>query len=114
MSGLTKESCTACHGGAVAATKDEIKTMAKDIPEWMVFDTDSIDMLERVFTFKNWRQAQAFAEKIGAMAEAEMHHPALLIEWGKVKVTWWTHAVEGLHKNDFICAAKTDEIYNAA
>lgn len=113
MSALTKEKCTACHGGAIAATQEEIIEMAKELPEWNILQGDGIDMIERLFKFKNWKQAQAFAEKVGAMAEEEMHHPAILIEWGKVKVTWWTHAVEGLHKNDFICAAKTDDLYAA-
>ena len=113
MSALQKDKCIPCHGGVSAASKDEIKEMAKEIPEWTIYDTDNIDMIERVFRVKNWKQAQAFVNKIGEMAEAEQHHPALLLEWGKVKVTWWTHAISGLHKNDFICAAKTDEIFNA-
>ena len=114
MSALEKDKCIPCHGGVTALTKDEIKSMAQEIPEWTIYDTDNIDMIERVFKFKNWKQAQAFAVKVGELAESEQHHPALLIEWGKVKVTWWTHAINGLHKNDFICAAKTDEIFNKA
>lgn len=62
MSALTKEKCTACHGGAIGATKDEIKEMAKDLPDWTIYDTDNIDMIEREFKFKNWKKAQAFAE----------------------------------------------------
>lgn len=113
MSALKQEKCVPCHGGVNAATKDEIKELAKDIPEWTVYDSDGVDMIEREFKFKNWKQAQAFAEKVGALAEEEMHHPALLIEWGKVKVTWWTHAISGLHKNDFICAVKTDALFTS-
>jgi 4a-hydroxytetrahydrobiopterin dehydratase len=67
-------------------------------------------MLEREFKFKNFKQALAFANQVAELAEAEFHHPAILLEWGKVTVTWWTHAIKGLHKNDFICAAKTDAL----
>jgi 4a-hydroxytetrahydrobiopterin dehydratase len=112
MSALEKEKCVPCSGGATPASNEEIKEMAKSIPEWQVYDTDGIDMLERVYKFKNWKKAQDFAMRIGALAEDEQHHPAILLEWGKVKITWWTHAISGLHKNDFICAAKTDEIFN--
>jgi 4a-hydroxytetrahydrobiopterin dehydratase len=67
-------------------------------------------MLERLYTFKNFKQALAFTNKVAQMAEEEFHHPSLLTEWGKVTVTWWTHAIGGLHRNDFICAAKTDQL----
>lgn len=67
--------------------------------------------LQRVYQFPDFQQAIAFANSIGEIAEAEGHHPALLTEWGKVTVTWWIHAIKGLHHNDFIMAAKTDEAY---
>ena len=66
--------------------------------------------MEKVFTFPDYAGALAFTQRVGALAEIEDHHPALLTEWGKVKVTWWTHAIGGLHRNDFICAAKTDQL----
>ena len=64
--------------------------------------------LERVFTFSDFAQALAFTNKVGALAEEAGHHPAILTEWGKVTVTWWTHKIGGLHRNDFIMAARTD------
>ena len=70
-----------------------------------------MDHLERVFQFPDFAQALAFTNRVGALAEEEGHHPALLTEWGKVTVAWWTHAIGGLHRNDFIMAAKTDQIY---
>jgi 4a-hydroxytetrahydrobiopterin dehydratase len=63
-----------------------------------------------VFTFNDFAGALAFTNRVGALAEAEGHHPAILTEWGKVTVTWWTHAISGLHRNDFIAAAKTDAL----
>jgi len=66
--------------------------------------------LEKVFKSKNFAQASEFTNKVGAIAEEEDHHPMLVVEWGRVTVQWWTHVVKGLHKNDFIMAAKTDEL----
>ncbi len=63
------------------------------------------------FKFKNFVQSLEFTNQVGALAEAEGHHPALLTEWGRVTVTWWTHKIKGLHRNDFIMAAKTDQLF---
>jgi 4a-hydroxytetrahydrobiopterin dehydratase len=80
------------------------------IPDWQVVERDGIPRLERVFKFPNFAAALAFTDRVGALAEAEGHHPALLTEWGRVTVTWWTHKIGGLHRNDFIMAAKTDRL----
>ena len=66
--------------------------------------------LERSFTFRNFRQALAFTNRVGQLAEEEGHHPAILTEWCNVTVTVWTHAIGGLHQNDFILAAKINEL----
>jgi 4a-hydroxytetrahydrobiopterin dehydratase len=79
----------------------------------MVYEKDGIKRLERTFKFKNFVQALEFTNQVGGLAEEEGHHPALLTEWGRVTVTWWTHKIKGLHRNDFIMAAKTDKQYNA-
>jgi 4a-hydroxytetrahydrobiopterin dehydratase len=68
--------------------------------------------LERTFKFKNFTQALEFTNKVGAIAEEEDHHPRIVTEWGRVILQWWTHVIGGLHKNDFIMAAKTDEFYH--
>jgi 4a-hydroxytetrahydrobiopterin dehydratase len=80
------------------------------IPDWQVVEREGIPRLERVFSFPNFATALAFTDRVGALAEAEGHHPALLTEWGRVTVTWWTHKIGGLHRNDFIMAAKTDQL----
>lgn len=67
--------------------------------------------IERVFFFADFASALAFTNRVGAMADAEDHHPALTTEWGRVTVAWWTHAIGGLHRNDFVMAAKTDATY---
>jgi 4a-hydroxytetrahydrobiopterin dehydratase len=73
-----------------------------------VLERAGIPRLERVFEFPDFARALTFTNRVGALAEAEGHHPALLTEWGKVTVTWWTHAIRGLHRNDFVMAARTD------
>ena len=110
MSGLTKEKCIPCHGGVPSATDAEIVQWKPQIPDWQLVERDGIRRLERVFRFPNFAEALAFTNRVGALAEAEGHHPALLTEWGRVTVTWWTHAIRGLHRNDFIMAAKTDAL----
>jgi 4a-hydroxytetrahydrobiopterin dehydratase len=82
------------------------------VPDWQVVEREGIQRLERVFTFRNFAQALAFTNRVGELAEAEGHHPALLTEWGRVTVTWWTHKIHGLHRNDFIMAPKTDKLYS--
>jgi 4a-hydroxytetrahydrobiopterin dehydratase len=108
MSELSEMKCEACDAGAPRVSDDELKDWIREIPEWSVETRDGIPRLERVFRFKNFQQALDFADKVGAMAEAEGHHPALLVEWGRTTVTWWTHKIKGLHRNDFIMAARTD------
>jgi len=70
--------------------------------------------LEKAFQFKDFRQALAFTNRIAQLANEADHHPAILTEWGKVTVTWWTHKIKGLHKNDFIMAAKTEQAYGTS
>jgi 4a-hydroxytetrahydrobiopterin dehydratase len=108
MSELSQLKCTACRLGAPTVTDAEAAEYSKVIPDWRIVERDGIKRLERVFPFRNFAEALAFTNKVGALAEEEGHHPALLTEWGRVTVTWWTHKIRGLHQNDFIMAAKTD------
>jgi 4a-hydroxytetrahydrobiopterin dehydratase len=111
MSSLIEQKCTACRKGEPTVTEAEIAELYPQVSEWKLIEREGIKRLERVFRFSNFAEALAFTSKVGVLAEAEGHHPALLIEWGKVTVTWWTHKIKGLHKNDFIMAAKTDKIF---
>ena len=110
MSKLSEMKCTACRGDEPTLTDDEIAELRLQVPEWQVVEREGIKRLERVFKFANFAQALEFTNKVGERAEEEGHHPALLIEWGKVTVSWWTHKIGGLHQNDFIMAARTDEL----
>ncbi len=110
MDQLTQMVCVACRKGEPTVTDAEMAEYKPQIPDWQVIEVDGIKRLERVFTFPNFVEALAFTNKIGAIAETEGHHPALLTEWGRVTVTWWTHKIKGLHRNDFIMAAMTDGV----
>lgn len=91
-------------------TDTEIREALRALPGWRVEERDGIRRLERVFTFPDFAGALAFTNRVGAAAEAAGHHPALLTEWGRVTVSWWTHTVRGLDRNDFAMAAKTDRL----
>jgi 4a-hydroxytetrahydrobiopterin dehydratase len=84
--------------------------LIRKIPDWNIEVRDGVMQLERSYAFPDFIQAIAFTNKVGEIAEAEGHHPALLTEWGKVTVTWWSHKIRGLHRNDFVMAAKTDQL----
>jgi 4a-hydroxytetrahydrobiopterin dehydratase len=108
MEKLAYQTCEACRVGAPTVTDEEMEEMKPQVPDWDVVERDGIPRLERVFTFPDFAAALAFTNRVGQLAEEAGHHPALLTEWGKVTVSWWTHKIRGLHRNDFILAARTD------
>lgn len=107
---LSNQTCEACRTGAQAVETEEQQQLLQELPEWQVLKREGVPQLERAYVFKNFVAALAFTNKIGELAEQENHHPAIITEWGKVTVAWWTHKISGLHKNDFIMAARTDKI----
>lgn len=110
MNFLANKTCEACREGAPLATQEDIAKYMTQLPGWQITAIAVINHLEKTYKFKNFEQALHFTNRVGAIAEQEKHHPAILTEWGKVTVTWWTHKIAGLHVNDFIMAAKTDGI----
>lgn len=110
MTALSEQKCTACRKDSPQVTEAEAAALRPQIPQWNIVERDGVPQLERVFKFANFVQALAFTNRVAAIAEAEGHHPALLTEWGRVTVTWWTHKIRGLHRNDFIMAARTDAL----
>jgi 4a-hydroxytetrahydrobiopterin dehydratase len=112
MDDLIDSRCTACRGGEPALTEPEIATLRAQVPSWSVVTRDSIQRIERTYRFPDFVKAMAFAVRVGELAEREGHHPDLHIGWGRVTVETWTHAIGGLHRNDFILAAKTDKIFS--
>ena len=103
-------SCVACRRDAPRVTDEEIAELRPQVPDWELVEEDGIPRLRRVFPAEGFAGALAFATRVGELAEAEGHHPALLVEWGRTTVTWWTHKIRGLHRNDFVMAAKTDAL----
>jgi 4a-hydroxytetrahydrobiopterin dehydratase len=79
-------------------------------PDWKILNRGGVPRLERVLHLKNFTQAMQLAQQVGEIAEEQGHHPALLVEWGLLTISWWTHAIVNLHRNDFIMAAKTDRL----
>lgn len=111
MADLTQEKCVACRADAPHATDRDIAELHPQVPDWKLITEEGIRKLDRVYQFANFKEAIAFTNRVGDAAEAEGHHPRLTTEWGRVAVTWWTHKIRDLHRNDFVMAAKTDEIY---
>lgn len=110
MQDLTSQQCQACRADAPQVTAEEREQFSQQVPDWKLVTVDGIERLQRVFKFKNFVEALDFTNQVGALAERENHHPRLVTEWGVVTVEWWTHKIKGLHRNDFIAAAKTDSL----
>ena len=113
MTPLRQMHCTPVRKENRPLVEAEIREFAREVPEWKVVERDGQKRLEREFRFRNFSAALSFTLQVGELAEAEDHHPALLTEWGRVTAGWWTHRIGGLHRNDFIMAAKTDEVFAA-
>ncbi len=110
MTSLLDSKCVACRPGEPTLTEDQIAQWLPQVPEWRLQEVNGEKRLERVFKFKNFAQALAFTNRVGAIAEQEDHHPLIVTEYGRVTVVWWTHIIGGLHQNDFIMAARTDQL----
>ena len=109
MSDLASSSCEACRIDAPIVSDDEASILINEIEGWDVID-DGVKKLKKEFSFSNYSDSVDFSNKVADMADKEDHHPQIILEWGKVTVIWWSHKIKGLHKNDFICAAKTNKI----
>ncbi|HKI83808.1 MAG TPA: 4a-hydroxytetrahydrobiopterin dehydratase [Candidatus Krumholzibacteria bacterium] len=111
MANLNAEKCTACRRDSPAVTDSEIAELRPQIPEWELERPGGVPRLTRRFKFQDFAAALKFTDEVGALAESEGHHPRIITEWGGVEVQWWTHKIRNLHRNDFIMAAKTNELY---
>ena len=112
MTALSEMKCVACRGTEPTLTESQIDQFMPQVPDWQVKEVNGEKRLERVFKFKNFVQALDFTNRIGAVAEQQDHHPLIVTEYGRVTVDWWTHTIRGLHQNDFIMAARTDQLYS--
>ena len=111
MVDLKGEKCVACRRDSPPVTKEEMGILHEVVSDWSLITEDGSNKLDRGFSFPDFQQALDFTIALGALAEEEGHHPRLVTEWGKVKVTWWTHKIRNLHRNDFVMAAKSDTLY---
>ena len=101
--------CGPCKGGTPPMTRDEIAPLMPQVPKWQLIGGEDEHLaIERIWKFKDFAQAQAFVDAVGALAEREGHHPDIAYGWGYARITLWTHAANGLTRNDFIVAAKID------
>lgn len=110
MNNLAQLHCTPIKADSAKLSEDNIAQLLTRLPGWQILLIAGDPRLEKVFKFKDFNQAIEFTNRVAQVAEDEDHHPALLTEWGKVTVTWWTHRIRGLHQNDFIMAAKTEKL----
>jgi 4a-hydroxytetrahydrobiopterin dehydratase len=107
MASLAEKTCVPCRGGVPPMTGKELERMLKLVPGWKAVDEHHIT---RIFTFPDFKQALEFVNRVGAVAEQQGHHPDILLTWGKVEITLWTHKINGLSESDFIMAAKIDRL----
>jgi 4a-hydroxytetrahydrobiopterin dehydratase len=112
MEELANLTCIPCRKGEPTLSDQEIQSYLPQVPDWTVNEKKQVKRLQREFKFKNFSDALDFTVKVGRLADQQDHHPEIKLEWGKVRVRWWTHAIGGLHRNDFIMAAKVDELYS--
>lgn len=114
MTELREGSCIPCRGGVPTLTREEVAALRPQVPHWQLAEKDGVPRILREFSFHDFKQALDFAVHVGELAEREQHHPDLHVSWGKVTVETWTHKIRGLHRNDFVLAAKTDSLYEKA
>lgn len=109
---LSSKVCVPCQGGIPPLTQAESEAFLKQTPDWTI--TDEGRRLERRFAFRNFREALDFVTRVGEVADAQAHHPDISFSWGQATVSWYTKKIKGLHENDFIMAARTDQLYTGS
>lgn len=110
MVNLSDQSCEACRVDAPKLSEVEVRENLTNVDDWSLIEKP-IYQISKVYSFDDYQGAINFTNKLTDIANKEDHHPQIVLEWGKVTVFWWSHKIKGLHKNDFICAAKTDSLY---
>ena len=110
---LAAEVCEACRPGAPQVEEAERPQLLAQLSGWSIEQVDGIDQLVAEYRFPDFAAALGFAVKVGGLAEAQNHHPRVMLEWGRVEVRWWTHAIGGLHRADFVMAARCQQAFAA-
>ncbi len=114
METLVQMKCVACRADSPPATDSDVAAWLPQLPDWKIVERDGVRHLERTFPLKNFVKALEFTNRVGELAEEEGHHPDILTQWGRVTIWWSTHKIKNLHRNDFIMAARTDQLYASA
>ena len=107
---LKESKCEACTIDAPLVSDSEAKILLLELDSWVIESVSGINQLIKTYKFSNYAESLDFSNKVADLAESEDHHPKIVLEYGSVEISWWSHKIKGLHKNDFICAAKTDLI----
>ena len=110
MTELDKRKCVPCEGGLDALTREKAESYLKKLDRNWILNEDG-KSIERTYSRKNHYELSSLINSIIAISHSEDHHPEIILEWGNVTVSWWSHKIKGLHKNDFICASKTDDLF---
>lgn len=113
MSHLNEQKCVACRPDAPKATPEEIEQYLPMIPEWELLEVDGVQQLKRSYSFSQYKETLAMVNAIADISEEEGHHPVMHFEFRQLTVSWWSHKIKGLHVNDFVMAAKCDQLYAA-
>jgi len=114
MDELRHARCVPAREGEPPLADDAIAALRAQVPEWQLIEREGLRRLGRAFHFRDFRQALDFTVRVGEMAEEQDHHPEILLTWGRATVETWTHTVRGLHRNDFVLAARTDALYETS
>ena len=109
MTNYSEKICEACQPDADPATNEEIIEFLSNNSDWSLTQSDDAKKIERIYKFKNFRDALEFTNLVGEVAEIEGHHPQIITEWGSVSVKWWSHKIGNIHLNDLILAARCDQ-----
>jgi 4a-hydroxytetrahydrobiopterin dehydratase len=108
MDDLTAKTCVPCQGGIPPLTIEQARSYLAQVPNWTLSTLG--DRINRRFTFPDFKASLDFVDRVGALCEAEGHHPDITFGWGYADVLFFTHKIKGLHENDFIMAAKVDKL----
>ncbi|HVB33829.1 MAG TPA: 4a-hydroxytetrahydrobiopterin dehydratase [Patescibacteria group bacterium] len=108
MTDLAAKTCVPCRGGVPPLKGPALEDLSRQLPTWNIVREHH---LARAFTFPDFRQALAFVDQVGALAEEQGHHPDIYLAWGKAEITIWTHKIDGLTESDFVLGAKIDRLY---
>jgi 4a-hydroxytetrahydrobiopterin dehydratase len=107
---LAERRCEPCRSDSPAVAPEEREALLSQLEDWRVDVVDDVPILNRTYLTADFASALDLADRIGEMADMEDHHPQLVVEWGRLQVSWWTHTIRGLHMNDFVLAARCDQL----